>query len=600
MADNNPNALDAQAAAPPPAPTTPEPTPAPATPAPAASGGLWASMTGKQKLLVMAGGSVVAAVGAMYGAKQFSPMPPRAVAQELPVVSPAEPERKPETAPAPDKEKDDDIVVPPVGPAPVPQPGDGGPIIKPVEAPKFDRDGKPILNENPGVKAPDLDIGPPPLPPPGRELETDTKATKDVRPGSGAPDIAPPPTPGPLPSDINIPEIKAPAGPVKKEREYTAPPAPGGDKWTLPDVPPTPGEKNPGTGGPVITIPGTRTGPPTPGPKPAASGEDTFKPVDVPPNPRARPTGVVPVGGTDTPTPPEKKAGDPAGLKLDLDTPPAPPSPKKDGGPGAPKLDLDPLPPPVPMGSAPTIPPVPGLGEKDPAPLPATPMLPEVKTPEVKLPEGPPGIALPKIDVGPAPMTPPTIDVRPAPAGPMTPPIERGGPAPLPPVGVGAPPEPAKKDSYEEDWHTPDNVSTYVGISNFYYKTPDYAKALEAYNRDRQKPGERIVRVPPTWVLDEKFPSLTGKDPKAGAATPGGLTFDKVEPAGATRPAPAPAVAAGSADEYKVTAETGEKIKDIARKVYGDANAWRKLTDLNPNLDPTEPIPAGTTLRVGK
>jgi hypothetical protein len=569
MADNNPNALDAQAAAPPPAPTTPEPTPAPATPAPAASGGLWASMTGKQKLLVMAGGSVVAAVGAMYGAKQFNPMPSRAVAQ-TPAVTSSEPEKKPEPERTPVKTDD---------------PGELPPVPSPVVKPAGGEEGTgPDLNK---FKLPALDLPGPPAAP--RELPAEVKTDKTKRPGAETPELALPPV-----------SVKAP--PVKPELalpDPDLPPVPSGAKpAAVPDLPDVPAAKK-DTADPVPTvrIPGLTGTPPAPGPKPAA-GEDTFKSVGGPPPiPSPPKTGpIIPAGGADTPTPPEKKAGD---LKIDLDAPPA----KKSGPADIPSIDIGALPPPpvpVPMGSAPTIPPVPGLGEKDPAPLPATPMLPEVKTPEVKLPEGPPGIALPKIDVGPAPMTPPTIDVRPAPAGPMTPPIERGGPAPLPPVGVGAPPEPAKKDSYEEDWHTPDNVSTYVGISNFYYKTPDYAKALEAYNRDRQKPGERIVRVPPTWVLDEKFPSLTGKDPKAGAATPSGMTFDKVEPAGATRPAPAPAVAAGSADEYKVTAEAGEKIKDIARKVYGDANAWRKLTDLNPNLDPTEPIPAGTTLRVGK
>ena len=51
-------------------------------------------------------------------------------------------------------------------------------------------------------------------------------------------------------------------------------------------------------------------------------------------------------------------------------------------------------------------------------------------------------------------------------------------------------------------------------------------------------------------------------------------------------------------DEYRVRAEGGENIRDIARKVYGDAKAWKRIYDMNPSIDPTEPVPAGTTLRM--
>ena len=579
---------------------------------------------------MVAGGSVVAAVGAMYGAKQFTPSLPRAVAQTPAQVVAPDPERKPDTEPKPAK---DDDIIPSVVSAPIkPAEGSaGGPALNPVKAPKLGPDGKPIPDEVPGTKDGEkgdgLDIVAPLIPAgPGRERQPDARAeaatreapkgAKDAgyaRPAAGATGIASPPSPGPLPSDINIPEAKP------GEREYRAPqppPVPGGDKpespagtgLVLPDVPlpSTPGDKKDpaddkfkaGAPLPVVKIPGAGAKPPTPGAKPAAAAEDPFKSTEKPAggsgddlptinmNSKIKPgSPVVPAGGTDTTAPdPAKKAGDPAGVKLEFD-PPVPPPPA--AKPDIPKLDELPDAPPVPAprkDAAPTLPPIPGIDEKGPAVgaapvLPAVPMLPEVKLPTVKVPDtAPPTPGTPKIEVGPAPMTP-KIEV---------------GPAPLPPVGVAAPAEPAKKDSYEEDWHTPDStVNTYVGISNFYYKTPDYAKALEAYNRDRKKPGESIVRVPPTWVLDEKFPNLTGKSP-----TPPGVTFDKVEPAGGTRPAPVPAPAAGTSDEYRVTAEAGEKIKDIARTVYGDPNAWRKLTDLNPNLDPTEPIPAGTTLRV--
>ena len=74
--------------------------------------------------------------------------------------------------------------------------------------------------------------------------------------------------------------------------------------------------------------------------------------------------------------------------------------------------------------------------------------------------------------------------------------------------------KPEKKDMYDEDWHAQREGDTYAIISKEYYKTVDYSAALEAYNKERKKSGERIVRVPPTWVLEEQFPNLVGAKPE--------------------------------------------------------------------------------------
>ena len=128
-----------------------------------------------------------------------------------------------------------------------------------------------------------------------------------------------------------------------------------------------------------------------------------------------------------------------------------------------------------------------------------------------------------------------------------------------------------------------------------------YARALEAYNKDRRRAGDKIVFVPPPYVLEEQFPNLIETSDRPSTPeirTTGNIKF---EPAVARSPAPRPAPpAAGSNDEYRVTAETGESIRDIARKVYGSEEAWRKLWDLNQSIDPTRPIPSGTALRLGR
>lgn len=535
MADNTPSSLDSKPEAPPPAPAPTEPTPA----APAKAG-VWAGLTGKQKLLAVAGGSVLAVVGGMYGAKQFTASPPRALAQ-TPAVVAQEPERTPDPAPTPPVK--DETFDPP-----------------PVVAPPIRTAGH---QEKPAP--PDLDkFLLPPIEVP-RELPADVKTEKG--PDKGLPDLNLPPLPGaekdPARDGVKPggPEFTIPIVPVKPLDDKR--PRPAVPDYTAPKLPPLP--DTPGL--PEVTIPtGGAKLPPSPG-----ATEDPFKAPDTLPPlsapPKARPTGVVvPAGGADTPVPPlpavklDEPAKKPDPTKIDLDIPPPPPLPVP--------LKPDPIAP---------LPPIPALDDKLPTiPAPGvgtTPLLPEVKTPGVKVP-----------DPGPPPI--PMIEVRPT-------------PMPTPPA-VAAPPA-AKKDAYDEDWHTPEGGQTFEWISSFYYKTADYAKALKAYNRDRQKPGETIVRVPPVWVLEEKFPDLAGKDPKPAVGTPTGLKFDPVEPAGGSRPAPPPAVGTiGSSDEYRVTTEAGEKIKDIARKVYGDPLAWKKLMDMNPGLDPTEPIPAGTTLRVGK
>jgi hypothetical protein len=245
--------------------------------------------------------------------------------------------------------------------------------------------------------------------------------------------------------------------------------------------------------------------------------------------------------------------------------------------------------------------PAPMTGAKDDPPI----VLPPIDTKGPKK-DDPPTIVMPKTKKDEPPL--PMIDLGPSavPTPPSAPRIEV--PA-APPVGPAA--APVKRDSFDEDWHTPrpGEGLDYVAISREYYKTADYARALESYNRGRR---DGIIRVPPTWVLEERFGGLIqkGDPPPAADARPTGnatLGAGTPTPAIATsgrRPAP-PSVGgastppiATSQDEYKVTAPAGETIREIAQKVLGNANAWRRVWDLNQDVDPTQPIPAGTTLRL--
>ena len=104
-------------------------------------------------------------------------------------------------------------------------------------------------------------------------------------------------------------------------------------------------------------------------------------------------------------------------------------------------------------------------------------------------------------------------------------------------------------------------------------------------------------------MLEERFPTLIDK--AADRARPaGGQRRAEVRAGGPApvggRTAPPAAVTSRPSDEYKVTREGGETIREVAGKALGDACAWKKLYELNPGIDPTMPIPAGTTLRLPK
>ena len=264
----------------------------------------------------------------------------------------------------------------------------------------------------------------------------------------------------------------------------------------------------------------------------------------------------------------------------------------------------DPMPPTPPkMSDLPPIPPIDG------PPIVAPPSTPPKMTdpPAPPVVDGPPVVAPPKMSDPPIPtIDPPVVGPSPRLSDPSSPVIDPPAvkspmiPATPPPL-VGIKPE--KKDMYDEDWHSQRDGDTFALISKEYYKTADFAAALEAYNKDRRKPGERIIRVPPPWVLEDQFPNLVGaKNEKTTTPEPKApdLKFEAVSPSpSAPRTAPPPVVSSAS-EEYRVKGEAGETIRDIARKVYGSPDSWKKLWDLNPNLDPTQPIPSGTTLRLGK
>lgn len=538
-------------------------------PAPVPKAGLWANLSFKQKLMSVVGGAAVAAVGGTYAANLLSPTPPKVTAQtkltttdetstaKAPVLPRPTDDIPPLSIPSDPRARSTDQDIPPVPAVPRELPST-------VTAPKPSASGNPVELTIPTIPT---DRRPAPRPADDTFRAAEKPAVPNESPvirvsGQGTPEKVPLIEP-----ELNLPPIPAPpAGapskPAAPTLELGVPPVPEAPKPGVitvgSDVPPIPAPPKPEAETvPVIPVP--------------KSGAPKIEPDPIPAIPAAPRVGPAPkIEADPIPVIPVPKSGAP---KLDVDTLPVIPVPPKVGG--APKKETD-LPPAPPIGI--DVPPPPSTKKDDLPPLAPVPMAPGA-TP-----------APPMIDpVLTVPMAPRTVPVPPTSPGIDT-----------PRVSSTLVPAEAKKENYEEDWHTPEPGQPYSWISNFYYKSPEFAKALEAYNRDRRKAGDEIVRVPPVWVLEEKYPALTGKSASKESTTarPAGLRFDPVESTAARSPsAPPPAV---PADEYRVSSASGESIREIARKLFGDEAAWRKIFDMNPDIDPTRPIPAGTTLRVGK
>jgi hypothetical protein len=374
------------------------------------------------------------------------------------------------------------------------------------------------------------------------------------------------------------PPIKVPADDKKKAEGddiFKAPEPPAIDpKKVDPTAPPAPlpstvneRKEKPKTEVPVIRVGVSDPSIPDPPKVPAADGkkDDAGKKPDAPAIPSIPDITAPPIPAAD------KKSDAPI-------IPPPPPDTKVDAPIVAPPAGIEKKDHPrvkdntVPSIDVPTV----GGETKIDPPLPPLGPMPTVKTPD-----GPP---IPTID----PV--PTIKV------------------PAPGTKIEAPPTvpSTNRNTYEEDWHTWTARDTYAGISQEYYHDGKYAAALEAYNKEHRKAGDPIVRVPPTWKLDELYPNLIGKSaekperatPEARPAGNGGIKFEPVAPLpGAGKTAATPT---SRTDEYKVTAEAGEMIRDVARKALGNADSWRKISSLNPDLDPTLPIPAGTVVKLPK
>ena len=272
-------------------------------------------------------------------------------------------------------------------------------------------------------------------------------------------------------------------------------------------------------------------------------------------------------------------------------------------GPMIPTLPDVPAPPvttPVPAAPDPVRVTLPTLPPEVPkaAPLPALPPKPvEVKPVEVK------PVALPK------PPTPepflPTTPPKPAFVD-LTPPPPVLQAAPVPPlpsafVPVEPPPEPRRvtptpvpppvgeaRTDYDVDLHPAQAGQTYEAVSKQHYNDAKYADALRAYNRNRD-PGRDELQIPPVYVVRKLAPA--GRTPPAAnpIAPAGGETWAPPATLGGSRPA--------AGRSYTVP-DDGLTFRDLAGTLLNDRTKYRRISDLNPSLDPNAKLRKGDKVTV--
>jgi hypothetical protein len=361
--------------------------------------------------------------------------------------------------------------------------------------------------------------------------------------------------PGPV-GDVKVPPVGAP------EMKATLIPAPvqspaNQEPAVQPPIPPAPTN-------PISAMPmNTQTPPPPTGVIPPVNPQPT--------NPQAPPP-KEPLASSEQPTPlPPPPGTDPSAQEIKTIVIPKGESPPPAISPPVPAGEMK-------LGNTAVIPPAPSVGVTPtvPAPIPTT-VIPSVKE-----------------TVTPAPVT-----VSPPRLGEAT---------------------PVRVTETKVHIVTAEDKS-YQDISRKYYGTPDHADALMKFNRDfpmataamRQNPQ---VLQPNMRVFVPDLATLT-----QGTAAPSMQIAPAPSPAGAGTIAPPlspvlvppasgvpggqsstsnlrPVASTGGKAEGKLyqVASGGEMMMIIARNQLGDGGRWSDIYRLNPQIDPSRPIPAGTQL----
>jgi len=151
---------------------------------------------------------------------------------------------------------------------------------------------------------------------------------------------------------------------------------------------------------------------------------------------------------------------------------------------------------------------------------------------------------------------------------------------------------------------------TFASVSQHAYGSDKYAAALQMYNRDygpnrsvtTLQPGQSVL-VPPLQFLQERYASAIG-DARSNITNVSVAPVSINPPVAINPPVPVPMnnnsppqPTTDATKTYRVPAE-GQLLYAIALQTMGDGNRWSEIYRLNPNLQPLQPVPGGTMLRL--
>lgn len=144
---------------------------------------------------------------------------------------------------------------------------------------------------------------------------------------------------------------------------------------------------------------------------------------------------------------------------------------------------------------------------------------------------------------------------------------------------------------------------SFASLSRDHYRTDAYANALMAYNRDWSKdrnlttlqPGQTIL-LPALQVLqqDRYARAVADARPAIGAAP---VSINAPVPLNQNRTFTPSTPSADATKNYRIPVG-GQKIYELAMQTMGDGSRWTEIYRLNPTIDPLQPIPGNTVVRL--
>jgi hypothetical protein len=156
---------------------------------------------------------------------------------------------------------------------------------------------------------------------------------------------------------------------------------------------------------------------------------------------------------------------------------------------------------------------------------------------------------------------------------------------------------------YDIKSHVARQGDSFASLSRDYYKSDAYANALQAYNREWSKdrnmaalqPGQTVL-LPALQVLqqDRYARAVADVRPPIGAAA---VSINPPVPVNQYRPLTPSTPTSDATKNFRIPVG-GQKIYELAIQTMGDGSRWTEIYRLNPTIDPLQPIPGNTVVRL--